>query len=71
MAIESFIGLRPRCSNGRAFLRIQDPKLDSSFIDCPSHFTAESVDLFDQMALADTADSWVARHLTDMIEVKR
>jgi hypothetical protein len=43
--------------------------LDTRSIDDPSHYTAESVDLSDNVAFGNTADRRVAGHLTDEVKI--
>src|SRR5579863_595298 len=69
-AIGGLVGLGAAGANGRTFTRIEEAELDSGFVDREAHLAAQRVDLADQLALADTADSRVAGHLADVIEVQ-
>src|SRR5277367_1846613 len=70
-AVGGLVGLRSAGANGGTLARVQKSKLDSSLVSRQAHLAAERVDLADQVALADTADSRVAGHLADVIEVER
>ena len=50
-------------AHGGAFARIQNAELDTAFIGGQRHRAAHRIDLFDQMALANTAYRRVAAHL--------
>ena len=65
IAIQAPIGLRARSSHRWAFGSIEDPELNAGRIGDAAHETVERVDLTDQMALAQTADGWVAGHHAD------
>jgi hypothetical protein len=68
--IESFVGLRSRRSNCRSFFSIEGSELNSGFVDSSTHLAAKSVDLFDQVALANTANRRVARHLAYVVKIE-
>ncbi len=70
-AIRGLVGLRTPRTHGGSLARIQKSKLDSGLVGRQAHLAAERVNLADQVALADTADRRVARHLADMVEVER
>jgi hypothetical protein len=44
--------------------------LNSGFVNRSTHLAAEGVDLFDQMALANTANRGVTRHLADVVKIE-
>lgn len=50
-------------AHGGAFARIQNAELDAAFVGSQRHRAAHRIDLFDQMALANTAYRRVAAHL--------
>jgi hypothetical protein len=62
--------LGTRSANGRAFAGIELAELDPGRVDGLGHLAAESVDLFNEVALADPPDGRVARHLADVVEVQ-
>jgi hypothetical protein len=57
------VSLSSRGPHGRTFARIENPELDACLVGGYSHCAAERVDFLDQMALADSADRRVTRHL--------
>ena len=67
--VEQAIRLRARCAHGGTFARIEDAKLDAGFVGCRGHGTAQRVNFLDKMALADTADRRVARHLAQRLDI--
>jgi hypothetical protein len=64
-AIERPVGLRPRSVHGLSLAAIEDAKLDAGPVGDTGHQPVHGVDLPDQMALAETADRRIARHLAD------
>jgi hypothetical protein len=68
--IESFVGLGSRRSNCRPLFSIEGSELNSGVINSSTHLAAEGVDLFDQMALANTANRGVTRHLADVVKIE-
>ena len=70
MAVKRLIGLRPGSPYGRAFFGIEQPELNPGIINRSTHLAAERVDLFNQVAFADSANGRIARHLADMIEIE-
>jgi hypothetical protein len=50
---------------------VQEPELDTSSVDHATHNSAERIDLSNQMALRDSSDSRIARHLPDQVEIDR
>ena len=69
--IRRLVGLRAARPDGRSLARVEKAELDSGFVDRQRHLAAQRVDLAHQMALADPADRRIARHLADMVQVKR
>ena len=69
--VQNTIRLSARCANGRAFGAVQDSKLNAAFIGCDAHGTTQSVHLFDQVALANTANGRVATHLAQGFDIVR
>src|SRR3989304_2440983 len=70
MTVKGFVGLGSRCSHCRPFSGVQHSKLDSSLVDSTCHLPAKCVDLFDQMAFANSTNSWITGHLPKRIEIK-
>ena len=67
--VQHAVGLRAGGAHRRPFAAVEDAELDAAAIGRPRHRAAERVDLLDQMAFADAADSWVARHLAQRLDV--
>src|SRR5256885_3802760 len=65
--VSFFVALCTRCPNRRTLLGIEHPKLQTSHVCGLSHLAAKSIDFTYQMPLGQTANSRVARHLTDRI----
>src|SRR5690554_444322 len=63
------ISLGPCSTHSWAFSCIKNAKLNTGMIGGQAHGPAQCIDLLDQMALADTTDSGVARHLTQSLDV--
>ena len=59
------IGLGAGAAHRGPFAAVQNPKLDAALVGHPSHQAIQGIDFADQMALAETADGRVARHLAD------
>ena len=59
------VGLGARPADGRPFAAIEHAKLNAGRIRHPAHQAIERVDLAHQMALAESADGWIARHGAD------
>ena len=57
--------------HGRAFGPVEHPKLNAGFVDDPSHFTAEGVDLADDLAFCDTSDRRITAHGCDHVTAHR
>ena len=70
-AVGLLIALGARGPDGWAARRIQEAELDADCIRDFSHDSAEGVDFADQVALGDSADCWIARHLGDQVDVER
>lgn len=66
-SIQISISLRPRTLHRRAFAPIQQPELNSGCIGDNSHDAVKSVDLANQVALAEPTDCGVARHHADAV----
>ncbi len=67
--VKAAVGLGAGSAHRRAFAGVERAELDARLVDGEGHDTAEGVDFFDQMPLADTTDGWIAGHLADGIEV--
>ena len=63
--------LRARRPDRRASAGIQQAKLNPDRIGHLAHDPAERVDFADQVALGDSADRRIARHLRDQVQVHR
>jgi len=69
LLVQQPIRLRARCPHCRAFAGIEGTKLDAAKIRRSRHRAAKCIDLFYQMAFADTADGRVAAHLPERFDV--
>jgi hypothetical protein len=45
--------------------------MDRGTVRCSRHQAIEHIELANQMAFADAADGWVARHLPDILGTER
>src|SRR5579859_1754371 len=68
-AIHFLIALRARRPDGGAAAGIEQAELDADGVDDFAHYAAERVDFAHQVSFGDAADSWVAGHLRDEVEV--
>jgi hypothetical protein len=68
-AVENAIGLGTSGTHRWPLARVEHPKLNSGLVDGRRHGPPEGVNLFDQVALSDPTDRWVAGHLPERIEV--
>ena len=65
------IGLRPKGMDRRAFGCVEHTALDEGLVYIQTHFSAESIDLSDQMAFAGASDGRVACHHSDRLQIDR
>ena len=63
------VGLGPEGVDGGAFAQVQHPVLDAAGVGGPAHFTAQGVQLPDQMALAGAADGGIAGHIAHGVQI--
>ena len=70
-AIELPIGLSPGAANRWPFATVEHAKLDPARIGHPAHDTVERIDLADEMAFAEAADSGIAGQRADLVETLR
>src|SRR5690242_2348486 len=63
LSIERLISLCSGSAYGRTLLRVKKPKLNSRFVDRSAHFSAESIDLLDQVTFTDSANRRITGHL--------
>jgi hypothetical protein len=68
--VSLLVALRTRRPYCRAARCIQQTELDADRVGDLSHDAAERVNLPDQVALGNAADSWVARHLSNQVDIK-
>ena len=66
--VEGAVALRPRRPHRRSLGAVQHPELNRGAIGGAAHDPAERVDLTDDGALRDPADSGIAAHLPDCVE---
>jgi hypothetical protein len=71
LAIEHPVCLDTRCPYRRPLARIQYAKLDTGFIGCGSHCSAQRINLFHQVPLADASYGRVTRHLPQRFDIVR
>jgi hypothetical protein len=69
-SISHAVRLRSRRLHGRATRAIKQTKLNSRAIDNSTHDAAKRVYLSHEMALGDSADRGITRHLPDEIEIQ-
>src|SRR5215213_2921608 len=70
-SISHAICLGTRRLDGRSTRTVQQPELNAGAIDHAAHNPAQGIDLSHKMPLGDSANRWIARHLTDEIEIQR
>jgi len=61
--IQAAVRLHALGMHGRAFALVQHPVLKRHFVRRAPHFSAERVDLKDELTFSRTADGWIARHI--------
>ena len=61
--------LRPGALHGQPLSRVQAPELDPCLIGVLGHLPAQGVNLFDKMALGQSADGRITAHGCDVIQV--
>ena len=71
LPIEDSIGLRTRRAHRRPLRGIERPELDPGHVGGEGHRAAQRIDLLDQVALADTPNRGVARHLAECFDAVR
>src|SRR5580704_8862702 len=64
-AVKLAVGLRAGAAHRRALAAVKQAKLDAGAVDRARHNAIKRVDLAHEVALAETADRRVARHLAD------
>ena len=57
------VSLGPEGVHSRSLAAVEHPVLDAAVVSGNAHFTAQGIDLPDQMALAGAADGGVAGHI--------
>ena len=67
--IEQPVGLCPRGTHRRTFAGVEAAKLNAGGVDVFRHFTAQGVDLLNNLPLGQAADGGVAGHGADGIGV--
>ena len=67
--IKIFIVLGAGRMDRRPFFGIQFSKMDSGLISNLCHFTAQSINFFDQLSFCHTADGGTARHGRNFIQI--
>lgn len=67
--VDGAVGLRTGGAYRRALAVVQNAELDAALVGGQRHGAAEGIDLFDQMAFANTADGGVAAHVTEGFHV--
>jgi hypothetical protein len=70
-SVELAIGLCARPAHRRPLAAIEQAKLDSGSVGDAAHQAIERVDLTNQVAFAQTADRWIARHRASAREALR
>jgi hypothetical protein len=67
LPVEPAVRLRARAPHRGTLAAVEDAELDPGAVDGAGHQSVEGVDLPHQMALGETADRRIARHLADRI----
>src|SRR5213082_3086291 len=67
--VSLFVALCARRPNRTSLLGIEHTKLQAGHVCGLAHLAAERIDFTYQMTLCQTANCWVARHLTDCIQI--
>ena len=70
LPVGGLVRLNTSGADRRSLARVQNAELDPGLVDRARHFTAEGVDFAHQMALADAADSRIAGHLANVVEIE-
>src|SRR5690606_20880026 len=65
------IRLRAGSPHRRTLAAVEYPELNATAIGSSGHGAAQSINLFHQVALADTTDGWVAGHLPQGLDIVR
>jgi hypothetical protein len=68
LTVENAVRLGARSANRGTLRGVENTELDARFVSGKGHRSAEGVDLFDEMALADPADRRVAGHLSQRLD---
>ena len=69
LLIAPAVSLCPERVDSRAFAPIEHPILDAAGVGGLSHFTAQSIQLSNQMTLAGAADGGIAWHIAHRVEI--
>src|SRR5579875_441869 len=69
-AVGGLVRLSPACPHRGPLTRIKEAKLYSGLVDRQGHLAAERVYFAHEMPFADSSNSRVTRHLSNMVEVK-
>ncbi len=69
--VELAVGLRPSGAHRRPLAGVQGAQLDARLVGGERHRAAERIDLLDQMTFADAADSGIAAHLPEGVDIVR
>ena len=69
LLVEEPICLGTGGSNGGSLARIENAELYARLIGGRGHCPAQGIHFLDQVALANAADRWIARHLTQCLDV--
>ena len=67
--VQNAVRLRTGCAHGWPFRAVQNTKLDTALVCCQGHCASQRVNLFHQVAFADTANRRVATHLAQGFNV--
>jgi len=68
-AVKLLVALESGGLDGRPFGGVQQPEVDGGLVGNPAHLAAQRVDLFDELALGQTADRGVAGHQRNRVQV--
>ena len=69
--VAALVHLRPQRMHGRTFSGIEHAHLNQRIIGGETHFSAERIELTNEMSLARSADRGVAGHHADAVKIQR
>jgi hypothetical protein len=71
LTVQASVSLDARTPYGRSFATIEHPPVDCRMISGTCHEPIKDIELTNQMPLPDTADRWIAGHLSGVFSAER